>query len=315
MKKIVAFCVLFVLLCASLLAYSFTLEYADSGEVEGAKAPTPPPVKTQQILYVSDKTGNNDIYQMDLTTREITNLTKNSADDMNPQASPDGKYIAFYSDRDGDNEIYKMELATREVTQLTKNSTEDFDPAFSPTGEEIVFKSLRSDNLGDIFIMTNTGTRQRNLTRDMKTTEEWDPTFSPDGEKIYFTQRKNSDHFTDEIFVMDKTGKNLKMITSNTVPDWYPSLNQAGLMTFVSRENQEENDSIYSLDVNSNTRTILSTLRGNDADPSRDKKGENIIFINDQDGDYDIYTLELKSGTIQKVLSTSNIELSPIFLP
>lgn len=313
MKKIVAFCVLFVLLCASLFAYSLTLEYSDASEVAGAKSPTPTPAQSHEILYVSDLTGDNEIYRMDLSSKKTVNLTNNEADDMNPQVSPDGKYIVFYSDRDGDNEIYKMELATGEVTQLTKNSIEDFDPAYSPNGKEIVFKSLRSDRLGDIFTMTDTGARQRNLTKSMNTTEEWDPTFSPDGEKIYFVQRNNSDHFTDEIFVMDKTGQNPTQITSNSVPDWYPSLNKKGMMTFVSRENQEENDSIYSLSLEKNERINLSILRGNDADPAWDMRGENIIFINDQDGDYDLYMLNLKKGTIEKILSTPNIELSPIF--
>src|SRR5260221_2335570 len=74
---------------------------------------------TGTILFVSNKTGNWDIYEMDLATKETVDITNNAADDMNPQVSPDGKTVVFYSNRKSTtapqigqptNQIYTLNL-------------------------------------------------------------------------------------------------------------------------------------------------------------------------------------------------------------
>ena len=147
----------------------------------------------QQILYSSNPEGNYEIYQMSLKDKKPVNLTQNSADDMNPQLSPDGDLIVFYSNRSGSNQIYQMSLETKAVKQLTNSPANDYDPSFSPDGSKIVFKSTRDDKLGDIFVMDSDGSNEENLTRKRTKTEEWDPTFSADGSKIIFVVRSGSD--------------------------------------------------------------------------------------------------------------------------
>jgi Tol biopolymer transport system component len=270
-----------------------------------------------RILFVSDRTGNREIYFMDLSTRQTINLTNSPKDDMNPQVSSDGRYMVFYSNRNGDNDIFKLDLQTSELTQLTTNSNDDYDPSFSPDGKQIVFKSTRTDKLGDIFIMNADGTKSTNLTRSRRSTEEWDPAFSLDGSKIIFTVRTNNDHKTDELYVMDKDGGNLSRLTDNSVADWYPSLSpKDGAMIFISTADKSTKEDIFrnNLDgVTGNTR--LTHLPGNDADPAWDFTGNHIIFINDQDGDYDLYIMNADGSDVQKVSDTKADELSPIFLP
>lgn len=276
-----------------------------------------PNTMSGRILYVSDKTGNREIYFMDLATRQTINLTNSPKDDMNPQVSPDGRYMVFYSNRNGDNDIFKLDLQTSELTQLTTNSNDDYDPAFSPDGKQIVFKSTRSDKLGDIFIMNADGTKSTNLTRARKLTEEWDPVFSLDGSKIIFTVRKDDDHKTDELYVMDKDGSNVTPMTENKVADWYPVISpQDGAMLYISTADKNTKEDIFrnNLDGVSPAKR-LTTLPGNDADPSWDFTGNHIIFINDQDGDYDLYIMNGDGSDVQKVTDTKSEELSPIFLP
>jgi TolB protein len=271
-----------------------------------------------RILFVSDRTGNKEIYFMDLATRQTINLTNSPKDDMNPQVSSDGRYMVFYSNRNGDNDIFKLDLQTNDLTQLTTNSNDDYDPSFSPDGKQIVFKSTRSDKLGDIFIMNADGTKSTNLTRSRRSTEEWDPTFSIDGSKIIFTVRADNNHKTDELYVMDKTGGDVTQITNNNVADWYPSISpKDGALLYISTaKNSTTKEDIFRNNLDGVTGTTQVThLAGNDADPAWDFTGNHIIFINDQDGDYDLYLMNADGSDVQKIADTKADELSPIFLP
>ena len=54
-----------------------------------------------QIVFVSDRNGNLEIYVMDIDGKNSRNLTDNRDKDYSPSWSPDGERIVFTSERDG----------------------------------------------------------------------------------------------------------------------------------------------------------------------------------------------------------------------
>lgn len=276
------------------------------------------PSEKGRILFVSDRSSNYEIYEMDLSTQKAINITNHKGNDMNPQVAPDGQSIVFYSDRDGDNEIYQMNLETRDVAQLTttEKDSHDYDPSFSPDGTKIVFKSTRDDKKGDIFIMNADGSEQKNLTPDRPDTEEWDPLFTTDGNKIMFVVREGTNDMTDEMFIMNEDGSEVTQLTTNNVPDWYPSINPTdGSIAFISKQNANDADDVFLRVADGDKTTQVTTLPGNDADPSWDNSGKRIVFINDSDRDYDIYLMNADGSNLRSLGNTASDELSPIFLP
>jgi Tol biopolymer transport system component len=323
---------LFVWTAASFFIFIAIVILANtSGNLQITKAATnfyrqlfPEPL-TGTILFVSNKSGNWDIYEMDLATKQMIDITNNPSDDMNPQVSPDGKTMVFYSNRESlttpqkgqpTNQIYAMNLETKVVTQLTNDDSGNYDPTFSPDGNSILFKSTRDDGFGDIFIMNSDGTNQRNVTKGRNTTEEWDPVFSPNGATIYFVSRLSESHASDELFTMNGDGTNIVQLTQNTVADWYPAVNpKTGILLFISKLAASASDDLFISDTNGGNKTDITNLTGNDNDPAWNLDGTKIIFINDHDGNYNMFIMDSDGSGLQRVADIPGNELSPVFVP
>ena len=66
-----------------------------------------------KIVFVSSVDGDDEIYTYDIKTKEVVQLTENSAQDFSPAFSPDGREIVFVSNMDDPYkwEIYKLSSA------------------------------------------------------------------------------------------------------------------------------------------------------------------------------------------------------------
>ena len=74
----------------------------------------------RQILFVSERDGNPEIYVMDNSGNNVVRLTRNDkVKDVQPVWSPDGKNIAFASDLDGDFDIFIMNNKGEDQKRLT----------------------------------------------------------------------------------------------------------------------------------------------------------------------------------------------------
>jgi TolB protein len=84
------------------------------------------------IAFTSGRSGNSDIWILDLETGEFRNLTDHPARDYHATWSPDGQQIAFVSDRDGNDEIYVINVDGTNPQNISNNPAKDFWPAWSP---------------------------------------------------------------------------------------------------------------------------------------------------------------------------------------
>src|SRR5437867_3084683 len=119
-----------------------------------ATTPTPTPTPCNQVAFVSNRDGNDEIYVMNAAPGSIqTRLTNNPALDIEPSFSRDGSKIAFVSPRNGGNDaIYVMKVDGSNQTQLTSSSQSNGFPSFSGDGSKIAFASTRDGNF-EIYVM------------------------------------------------------------------------------------------------------------------------------------------------------------------
>jgi hypothetical protein len=86
-----------------------------------------------RIAYVSEETGNGDIYTLNLDGSAVTRLTDNVEDfDKHPTWSPDGTRIAFWSNMgfNKTRQIWVIDLESRVLTSLSDNPFNDWDPVW-----------------------------------------------------------------------------------------------------------------------------------------------------------------------------------------
>lgn len=138
------------------------------------------PGTTDGEIFVVNTDGTGDRVQ----------LTDNSATDLLPDWSPDGRRISFVSHRDGNSEVYVMNANGAGEKNLTRNPAYDSFPSWSPDGRRIAFETQRdkgtyTDVNREIYAMDANGRNPVNLTRDPIALDSI-PAWSPNGRKIAF---------------------------------------------------------------------------------------------------------------------------------
>jgi Tol biopolymer transport system component len=144
---------------------------------DGRRAREPRFLTGNLLVFVSNRSGNDDIWRLDLTTKELVNLTGSSQGaDVDPAPSPDGKRLAYASAHDGRFDIFVLTLATGDVLQLTKAGESNFNPSWSPDGQRIAFDRLKGGNY-DIWLVNADGTGARPLVATPA--DESHPSYAP----------------------------------------------------------------------------------------------------------------------------------------
>jgi serine/threonine protein kinase len=128
------------------------------------------------VVFSSNRTGNLDLWTLDLPSRRLRQLTDDSAQDWDPGFTPDGRYILFSSDRSGNLEIWMADADGSNPRQVTQDGVDAENPTMTVDGQWIVYASGNPDHLG-IFKIRPDGSDATQLVAGNFT----NPEVSPDG--------------------------------------------------------------------------------------------------------------------------------------
>src|SRR4030066_184633 len=140
-------------------------------------------MKNKKIVFTSNRTGNEDIFSMNIDGTELIQLTDLPGQNNSPAVSPDGKKIAYTSDINGTWQIMVMDWNGKNKKQITNNPWRSGYPAWSFDGRNI--KRISSTNM-----------RKRV------------PAVSAYGEIIVFSDNES-------LYTMDSKGENIKKISGD----------------------------------------------------------------------------------------------------
>ena len=297
---------------------------ATATSTAGPTATTPvgtPVALTNQIAFVSNRDGNNEIYRMNADGSGVTRLTTSPADDQCPAWSPDGQYIVFASSElAGSSDIYVMNADGSYPRRLTTSPSVDTFPAWSPDGQYIAYMSDmeepgNADNPGnyDIYVMKADGSEIRRLTSEPG--EDTNPTWSPDGTWIAFLSDREGEFVG--LYKMNSDGTNVIPLTVDVDLWTYESPSWYGSRLIFS-------DGLWMYTVNDDG-TGLRSLTPEDApywdsSPTWSPDGTRIVLVSDRDtvygdGTLDIYTMNADGSQVNRLTDNAANDVWPVWQP
>jgi YVTN family beta-propeller protein len=196
--------------------------YVTSGEgdavtvIQDAAAP--------EVLFVSSRDGNGEIYRMLPDGRAPKRLTTTAAWENVPAGSPDGRWIAYErTDEGGVAHLWVMSRDGLGARQLTSGAATDLHPTWSADGQWLAFASDRAGNWEIYRLRLADGYLER-LTYN--TAADLSPAWSWATGRIFFQSSRSSPN--GEIFSMAGDGSDVRRLTVNSNGDAQPSPSPAG---------------------------------------------------------------------------------------
>jgi TolB protein len=195
----------------------------------------------REVVFQSDRDGNEELYAMGEDGRGVRRLTRDEAADGEPAWSPDGDRLAFVSDRDGADDVYVMAADGSNVRRLTDVGGADW-PAWSPDGRTIAFGSDRAGSF-DLYAVPSVGGAPRRLTAGAG--DDRYPRWFPDGAELVF-ERDDGGGFSLHTLGLGTAGSTPQRLTDGPGNDFGPAVSRDGSwVAFVS--DRDGNDQLYAV--------------------------------------------------------------------
>ncbi len=277
----------------------------------------------ERLLFVSDRSGNRDIYVTNLEWMDgytqwrasnLVNLTNSDENDWTPIFSPTENKIVFSTYfPDNDNyDIFIMNVDGTGRVNLTQSPVYEKFPQFSPDGSFLVYQGWQKGKM-EIFFLGLLDRNNINITRNIQSNDilSHGNSFSPDGESIVFTSERDGNR---NIYLMKINGSEIEKLTTHESNDYEPTFSPDG-ESIVFTSERDGNREIYIIHLRNKKIENLSNNPGDDWNPRFYPDNQKIVFQSSRDANWEIYMMNLNGGNQTNLTNHPSTDYSFVVFP
>jgi TolB protein len=254
-----------------------------------------PGITESKIYFVSDRSGNKEIWVMDYDGSNQRQLTHQGSVSLSPRVSPDGSRLAFSSLTKAGWDILMFSLDLNRLVSFPRFGGTNLSPAWSPDGARLALSSSRGGN-SQIYLCDVSGANLHRITSNKG------PDVGPvwnrkTGAQIAFV---SGDTGLPQVYTIEADGTNQQRMTDQgyaVSPSWSPN-GQFLTLAWIRKYGPGEPGSsdIYLMDIASKQWVQLTHDGGRNDYPSWAPDGRHIVFQSSRSGKEEIWMM-LADGT------------------
>jgi TolB protein len=275
-----------------------------------------PGIASTQIAFVSNRTGNKEIWAMDYDGENQHAITQLHTISLTPRWSPDATRIAFtcYA-QPGSSSVLSAQICiqsmlTNHLISFPHYRGTNASPAWSPDGSQIMFMSSMNGS-PELFVTDASGQRPKRVTfsSGASTSPSWNP---KTGQQVAFVSDRGG---IPQLYTMNADGSSqtkVDLADKGYVidPAWSPN----GQLLAFSWRRPSGNYDLYVMEIATRQLVELTRDVGRNERPSWAPDGRHLVFESTRTGTRQIWSM-LADGTGARQLTKQGQNESPNWSP
>jgi TolB protein len=273
-------------------------------------------IASTQISFVSNRSGNKEIWAMDYDGENQRQLTQLHTISLTPRWSPDASRIAFtcYAQPGSGSvlsaQICVYSLVSNHLVSWPRFKGTNSSPSWSPDGSQLMFMSSMLGN-PELFISDASGQRPKRLTfsNGANTSPSWNP---KTGQQVAFVSDRGG---IPQLYTMNSDGSDQSKVNLPDMgyvidPAWSPN----GQLLAFSWRRPNGNYDIYVMEIVTHQLVELTRDAGRNERPSWAPDGRHLVFESTRTGTRQIWSM-IADGTEARQLTKQGQNESPNWSP
>ncbi len=264
-------------------------------------------MSSAKLIFVSDRNGAMDLYQIDFDGSHLTQLTHDGTLIVTPAVSPDGTRVAYTSYIDNNPDLYVLSLENLNSERIAMFAGLNFSPDWAPDNQTLAV-TLSKDGNPELYLLDSLSQENVRLTRN--SWNDVSPSWSPDGTELVYTADKIG---APQLYIIGRSGQNVRRLTFsgsyNVCPDWSPTGEQ---IAFASSMDGQFN--IYTIQPDGDHLQQLTQGAGNNEEPAWSNDGRFLVFQSNRDGGNSIYIMNHDGTNQRRLTDGKGADVFPVWL-
>ncbi|HWQ34724.1 MAG TPA: hypothetical protein VNQ79_17875 [Blastocatellia bacterium] len=266
-------------------------------------------------IFVSNRSGATELYLIDLNTHQISQLTDTGRAHITPAIAAGARMLTFAAREASSYELFTAQISstwrTRRpqlaaVNRLTIGTTDEINPSLTSDGSAMAFFTLGKG----IELMSSSGEGRRLLVPVSDSYFLFAPAISPDGRQVAYISNRSG---ANEIWLASTTTGETRQLTSGgAVLGGLSWSSDAQRIVFTTSATTSKLSGIAIASALDGSFNVLT--EGNDGEAAISPGGTFIIFTSLRDGDPELYLLNLRTSSVERLTRNPGVDGSAVFV-